>query len=193
MTLKVRLSWEVYRLEQSAPTAFDQSIWKMGKVACFQATALDAHVVVVVGSECLSSILKYGWGGAKNLLCKIRQTSIPFLIFMLFSLENSIWAERERLEFTSGIEVFDVVAHVFAFFIEIGLAARVLFQGSPVVPHSGDFFLNWNWFNKRKISWKSESDFSCSWNSFFWEWNLAFQVNILFTLWDSLWNSISFY
>ena len=32
---------------------------------------------------------------------------------------------------TSGIEVFDVVAHVFAFFIEIGLAARVLFQGSP--------------------------------------------------------------
>ncbi|TYJ96571.1 cytochrome c biogenesis FN [Cucumis melo var. makuwa] len=58
--LQVRLSWEVYRLEQSAPTAFDQSIWKMGKVACFQATALDAHVVVVVGSECLSSILKYG-------------------------------------------------------------------------------------------------------------------------------------
>jgi hypothetical protein len=25
----------------------------MVKVACFQATALDAHVVVVVGSECL--------------------------------------------------------------------------------------------------------------------------------------------
>lgn len=31
----------------------------MVKVACFQATVLDAHVVVVVGSECLCSILKY--------------------------------------------------------------------------------------------------------------------------------------
>lgn len=31
----------------------------MVKVARFQATALDAHVVVVGGSECLSSILKY--------------------------------------------------------------------------------------------------------------------------------------
>ncbi|EEF27036.1 conserved hypothetical protein [Ricinus communis] len=35
---------------------------KMVKVACFQATALDAHVVIVVGSECLCSILKYYFG-----------------------------------------------------------------------------------------------------------------------------------
>jgi len=38
----------------------------MVKVACFQATALDAHVVVVVGPECLSSILKYDFGWMGN-------------------------------------------------------------------------------------------------------------------------------
>lgn len=40
----------------------------MVKVACFQATALDAHVVVVVGSESLCSILKYDFGELRRSL-----------------------------------------------------------------------------------------------------------------------------
>lgn len=50
-------------VEQFASTAFFRFfIRKMVKVACFQATALDAHVVIVVGSECLCSILKDYFG-----------------------------------------------------------------------------------------------------------------------------------
>ena len=57
----------------------------MVKVACFQATALDAHVVVVVGPECLCSILYYltillRMNGElrRSLICRIRPTSSLF-------------------------------------------------------------------------------------------------------------------
>lgn len=52
---------------------------KMVKVACSQATALDAHVVIVVGPECLCSILKYYFGELRrSLICGIRPTSSLF-------------------------------------------------------------------------------------------------------------------
>nr|DAD25530.1 TPA_asm: hypothetical protein HUJ06_026994 [Nelumbo nucifera]DAD25592.1 TPA_asm: hypothetical protein HUJ06_027056 [Nelumbo nucifera]DAD25644.1 TPA_asm: hypothetical protein HUJ06_027108 [Nelumbo nucifera] len=50
----------------------------MVKVACFQATALDAHVVVVVGPECLCSILYY-------------TTSDEWGITSLFDLQNKAY------------------------------------------------------------------------------------------------------
>lgn len=51
----------------------------MVKVACFQATALDAHVVVVVGPECLCSILKdsFGWMEPKEMW--IEQLALGFI------------------------------------------------------------------------------------------------------------------
>lgn len=68
---------------------------KMVKVACFQATALDAHVVVVVGSESLCSILKNYFGELRrSLIWRIRPTSSLFFGRDLSTPRNLITMDR---------------------------------------------------------------------------------------------------
>ena len=98
---------------------------KMVKVAYFQATALDAHVV---GPECLCSILKEKtlsneWG-SRSLICGIRPTSSLFygsfprpptyvgLLARVFVKEaaperfNLIWGSRSKIGYVDPFQLF---------------------------------------------------------------------------------------
>lgn len=70
----------------------------MVKVACFQATALDAHVVIVVGPQCLCSILKFSdeWGikSLFDLQNKAYELSLFFYGRDLSTPRNQITMDR---------------------------------------------------------------------------------------------------